>query len=109
MSATAAGQGSKFELISQTARQRLRARVADADGDIEAVAGEIRQKLDELDHASSDDGGVQGQGHADRAFMVAQLSYLDHLFTETQQSQAPERVGLLARMREVFSGSRASN
>ena len=41
-------QAPVFDLLSQTTRQRLRARIADA-GNIEAVAHEIRQQLEAHD------------------------------------------------------------
>ena len=37
----------QFDLLNQAAQQRLRARIADAGGNIAAVAGEIRTQLGE--------------------------------------------------------------
>jgi hypothetical protein len=92
-----------FDLLSQLAQQRLRARVADAGGDIGSIMGEIRAQLDELDRAI--DGrpeAVQRQQQADRAFFVAQLTYLDLLLQAEAQPEAPRKRGLLARLRTAL-------
>lgn len=84
-----------FDLLSQPAQQRLRARVADAQGDISAVAAEVRAQLDANDAAA----GTSSQ--ADRAFLVAQLAFLDALASASAPAPA-RRPGLMARIRTFF-------
>lgn len=81
-------QTGSFDLLSQTARQRLRARVADAGGDTAAVAREIQAQLDHVDGESlPDTGGTRISGQAERAFLVAQLTYLNTLSQGADQQE----------------------
>lgn len=92
-----------FDLLSQPAQQRLRARVADAGGDIKMVADEIQAELDALDsEIVGRPEAVQSQYLADRAFFVGQLSFLELLARAEAQSDQPQRGGLLARLRAAF-------
>lgn len=92
-----------FDLLSTLAQQRLRARVADAGGDIGTIIGEIRAQLDELDRdIASRPEAVQRQRQADRAFFVGQLTYLDLLQHAEEQRELPQKRGILARLRSAF-------
>jgi hypothetical protein len=97
-----------FELLSEQARERLRKRVMEQDGNIESVASEIRGKLDNHDSTQST---AQGDGHlsqAERAFYIAQLSYLNAL-TEAQAAEdQPRKGGFFSRFRGAFRGARAA-
>ncbi len=97
-----------FDLLSQPAQQRLRARVADTGGNIATVADEIRAELEELDQrraVSSD----TNQHQADRAFFIAQLTYLDRLANVEAQPQRPQQRGFLARVRSALGREPAIN
>jgi hypothetical protein len=98
----------RFDLLSQTAQQRLRARVADAEGDITVVANEIRAQLDELDREIANRPEVIGDRQADRAFFVAQLIYLDMLVQAQVPSGQPRARGWLARLRALFGRARTA-
>jgi hypothetical protein len=93
----------RFDLLNQAAQQRLRARVADAGGNIAAVADEIRAQLNELDQEIARDPESGGGRQADRAFFVAQLMFLDMLAQIEAQSKQPQRErGWLSRLRAAF-------
>jgi hypothetical protein len=92
----------QFDLLSQAAQQRLRARVADASGNIVAVADEIRAQLGELDQEIARHSGSGGDRQADRAFFVAQLTFLDMLAHAQAQPEQPRERGWLARLRAAF-------
>jgi hypothetical protein len=92
----------RFDLLNQAAQQRLRARVADADGNIAAVADEVRAELAELDQELARDPGSSGSRQADRAFFVAQLTFLDLLGQAQAQPEQPAERGWLARLRSAF-------
>jgi hypothetical protein len=96
-----------FDLLSQLAQQRLRARVADSGGDIVVVAAEIRAQLDQLDQEVVDRPETRGDRQADRAFFVAQLTYLDLLASAETRHEAPQPRGLFARLRTAFGRTRA--
>jgi hypothetical protein len=97
MSTPAKAQSPSFDLLSQPARQRLRARVSDARGDLAAVREEIAAALTRLDQESA--GANASTYQATRAFHVAQLTYLDHL-AQSEQSGEPARAGgLWSRLR----------
>jgi hypothetical protein len=99
MSTSATAQTATFDLLSQTARQRLKARVSDAGGTISTVRDEVAAALAALDH--DPDTGATKQ--ADRAFHIAQLTYLDHL-EQTEQSDEPvQRRGFWSRLRRSNS------
>ncbi len=100
-------QPQNFDLLSQPAQQRLRARVADADGDIMAVANEIRAELETFDRDGEIGPDTAGRRQADRAFFVAQLTYLDLLERMQEQRAQPQRRGLFERLRAAFSRSPA--
>ncbi len=109
MAAIEQGQARGFELLSQVARQRLRARVADAGGNIGAVEQEIRAQLGQLDDEQMPaSGGARIQHQAARAFLVAQLTYLKLLAEraeEQEQRPEPHRFG---RVWSRFNGRRAA-
>jgi hypothetical protein len=86
-----------FDLLSQPAQQRLRARVADAHGDLGAVAAEVRAQLEACDAAAQ-----SSSDQADRAFLVAQVAFLDALAQATQTSTPARRPGIMARIRTLF-------
>ena len=92
----------QFDLLNQAAQQRLRARVADAGGDIAVVAGEIRAQLSEVDQEIADHPESAGNRQADRAFFVAQLTFLDILARAQVQPEQPRERGWLARLRAAF-------
>ncbi len=107
MAANGQGQTVRFDLLSQAARQRLRARVADADGNIGAVEREIRAQLEQLDgNQVPASGGARIQHQAARAFLVAQLTYLKLLAERAEeQEEQPERRGF-GRVWSRFNGRR---
>jgi hypothetical protein len=92
----------RFDLLNQAAQQRLRARVADAGGNIAAVADEIRAQLGELDQEIARHPETRGGRQADRAFFVAQLTFLDMLAQAQAQPDQPRERGWLARLRAAF-------
>ena len=92
----------RFDLLNQASQQRLRARVADADGNVTAVADEVRAMLAALDQEISRHPETAGGRQADRAFFVAQLTFLDILAQEQAQPSQPGTRGWLARLRAVF-------
>jgi hypothetical protein len=98
-----------FDLLSQPAQQRLRARVSDAGGDIATVANEVRAELEELDQRRAATSGTDRLQQADRAFFVAQLTYLDLLAGVEARPQRPQRRGLLARVRSALGRETAVN
>lgn len=98
-------QSSSYDLLSQTARQSLRARVADAQGDIEAVAREVRARMDASDTGSAN----ENLSHAEHAFFVAQLTYLEHLSKASEEAEQPQQQGFFSRMKARFGGSRATS
>ena len=81
----------RFDLLNQAAQQRLRARVADAGGNIGAVADEIRAQLDELDQEIARDPESGGGRHADRAWLVAQQTFVVILGQREAQPEPPQR------------------
>jgi hypothetical protein len=91
-----------FDLLSQDAQQRLRARITAANGDIPAVAGEIRAQLDALDKQSGDHSEAHSDSQADRAFYVAQLTYLDRLAQAERQTGMKQQHGWLARIQTML-------
>ncbi len=109
MAANGQAQAPVFELLTQTARQRLRARVADANGNIGAVEQEIRAQLEQLDGEQVPaSGGARIQQQAARAFFVAQLTYLKSLAARSEeQNQRPEPSGF-GRVWSRFNGRRAA-
>ena len=91
------------DLLSPLAQQRLRARIADASGDIAVVAHEIHEQLAELDATDmTDDATARQTRVSDRAFYVAQLEYLDALARAANEPSQAGRPGLLARLRAAF-------
>jgi hypothetical protein len=96
MSTQSTAQVASFDLLSQPARQRIRARVSDAGGNISTIREEVATALAALDHEAAE-GAVPTNYQAQRAFLISQLTYLDHL-AQSEQPQAPARGrGLWAR------------
>ena len=95
----------QFDLLNQASQQRLRARVADAGGNIAAVADEVRAELAELDQGIARDPAASGSRQADRAYFVAQLMFLDMLGQAQPQPERPHSRGWLARLRAAFGGA----
>ena len=92
----------QFDLLNQASQQRLRARVADAGGNIAAVADEVRAELGALDREIARDPGSSGGRQADRAYFVAQLMFLDMLGQAQPQPERPHPRGWLARLRAML-------
>jgi hypothetical protein len=89
-----------FDQLSPLAQQRLRARITDAGGDIAAIRNEITAQIDELDRGMADASEAsQRRLQADRAFFVAQLTYLDLLAAVATSQEPPRKRGFLARLR----------
>ena len=100
-------QSGAFDLLSQPARQRLRARVADAGGDTSSVAREIRAQIEQLDDQSRPGtDGTRAMRQAERAFFVAQLSYLDVLAQPVAQQDQPAKPHGIARIWSTFTRQR---
>src|SRR5690349_8637031 len=97
-----------FDLLNQAAQQRLRARVADAGGDIAAVASEIRAQLDEVDQNLVNQPDMSVDRQSDRAFCIAQLTFLDILARMQSSPDQPASQGWLARLRTAFRGVRTA-
>jgi hypothetical protein len=98
----------QFDLLNQASQQRLRARVADAGGDIAAVADEVRAELDALDQEIVGDPASSGSRQADRAYVVAQLMFLDMLGQAQPQPERPSSRGWLSRLRAAFGGAQTA-
>ncbi len=97
-----------FDLLSQAARQRLRARIADAGGDTAQVAREIGAQLERLDMQPAPAGeGASIKRQAERAFLVAQLTYLTHLAQQADQPDQPRERRGLGRIWNVFKRQHA--
>jgi hypothetical protein len=95
-----------FELLSDSARERLRRRVIDAGGNIDAVADDVRAKLDEHDQSTERAAAVN---QAKRPFLLAQLTYLDALAkAQTVGDEPLQKRGLFSRLGGVLRGQRAS-
>jgi hypothetical protein len=98
-------QAEGFSLLNQEAQQRLRARVAAAD--IASVRRDISAQLEALDRGMTErPEDVQRSQQADRAFLVAQLAYLDMLEHATFEHTQPQKRGLLERLRSAFGRER---
>jgi hypothetical protein len=92
-----------FNLLSRPAQQRLRARVADAHGNIETVAAEVRAQLAEHERAAQPQNEAErGAFQADRAFLVAQLVFLDALASAVDTPKSAHQARLMDRLRTVF-------
>jgi len=98
-----------FDLLNQAAQQRLRARVADAGGDIAAVASEIRARLDKVEQELVDQQDMAVDRQSDRAFYIAQLTFLDMLARSQASPDQPRSHGWLARLRASFGRARPAH
>lgn len=102
MSTSTNAPAASFDLLSQTARQRLKARIGDAGGNIAMVREEVAATLTALDQAAV--AGAQSTNHqAERAFHIAQLTYLDHLEQNEQSSESAQQGGFWSRLRRSNS------
>lgn len=101
MSTPTNAQAATFDLLSQTARQRLRARIGDAGSNISTVRDEVAAALAALDQHPD----AAATNQAQRAFHVAQLTYIDHLEQTEQSSEPVQRRSFWSRLRR--SNSRA--
>lgn len=109
MAANGHGQAPVFELLSQAARQKVRARVADADGNIGAVEQEIRAQLEQLDGEQMPaSGGDRVKHQAARAFFVAQLTYLKLLAERDEEQEQPPEPRGFGSVWSRFTGRRAA-
>src|SRR5688500_2653902 len=64
--------------ISPEVRQQLDQQIDAAGGDINRLMQDVRARIDELDNRTMPEEGVERQQlQADRAYYVAQLSYLE--------------------------------
>lgn len=91
----------EFDLLSQAAQQRLRARIAD-QGSIEHMEREIRGQLAECDRESATSESARRTHQANRAFFVAQLTYLQALSTLESTQSRPEKHNFKTRLRSAF-------
>jgi hypothetical protein len=81
----------------------LQQRIADAGGDSAAVELQIRGHLQQLEQLAADgDQTAQQSLAADRAFLNAQIIYLERLRRAASAEQAPERRGLWARISGIW-------
>lgn len=97
MSRPSKDQAVSFELITQPARQRLRGRISDAGGNISTVRSEVARALAALDQESSA-AATPTSCQAQRAFHVAQLTYLDHLAQSERTSEPVRHLSLWSRL-----------
>lgn len=91
-----------FDLLSHAAQQRLQARIADANGNIAVIAAEIRAQLESVDQAIIDHPDLASTRQADRAFAVAQLSYLDLFAAAEQPADTTPQRGWLTRLQDLL-------
>ncbi len=109
MAATTLKRVGGFQLLSQSARDRLRARVMESNGDIDSVKAEVQAKLDVHDDVVADqENGGAHLTQAERAFYIAQLDYLEALRQAQQTEDEPEKSGFFARFKGAWGGSRAA-
>ena len=97
-----------YDLLSQSARDRLRARVTEAHGDIDSIKKEIRAKLDDHDSSTAATNGGQHLTQAERAFYVAQMDYLEALRKAQETDDEPQKGGFFERFKGAFRGTGAS-
>lgn len=77
-----------FELLSPLAQDRLRDQVAAENGDVKHVAASIQAQLDNIDTANvAADPEAHRRQQADRAFLLAQLTYLARLEEQIDATQ----------------------
>ena len=66
--------------LTPDVRQKLDEQIAATSGGVAAVRADVQQRLDQLDAMDiPEEGPRRTQMQADRAFYVAQLSYLEHV------------------------------
>lgn len=91
---------SQLALLNPRAEQRLKRRIIDAEGNIHIVIQDLSDQLNRLDQQPlSGDVGIRTQQQADRAFYVAQLSYLTALLQAGKQPKQAEPHGVVERLR----------
>lgn len=95
-----------FELLSDPARERLRRRVIDAGGNIDAIVDEIRAKLDDHDQHGA---AAQAASQAERPLLLAQLTYLNALAqAQTADDDVQQKRGLFSRLSGLWGRQRMS-
>jgi hypothetical protein len=94
-----------FDLLNATAQERLRQRIADAGGDSAVVEAQIRGHLERLERlAAEGDQTAQQSLTADRAFLHAQVIYLERLRRAASAEQPREHRSLRARISRLWRG-----
>lgn len=102
---TQSGALGGFNLLNATAQERLQQRIADAGGDSATVEAQIRSHLERLEQlAGEGDHSAQQSLASDRAFLNAQLVYLEHLRRAEVAAQPTERRGMWARISRIWRG-----
>jgi hypothetical protein len=79
-----------FDLLTPLAISRLHERIARANNNIPAVADEIGTQLAALDQVQASDDDALRALHADRAYLLAQQTYLAQLERVTLEQAQPE-------------------
>jgi hypothetical protein len=92
-----------FDMLSPLARHRLWTRVNAADGDLAKIADEIRQQLAQLDtQPLPEQKRARGLHQSERAFLIAQLSYLDRLAAAQADATPADHGHAFDGIRKVF-------
>lgn len=93
-------QPREFDLLSEPMQQRLQRRIAQHNGAIGPVVAAVRAELAQLDaspDAQSEDSRRSYQ--AQRALLVAQLTYLDTVGAARSADEQPQAAGFWSRFR----------
>lgn len=94
---------SEFTLLNRRAQERMRAQIAESGGSIDKVRQVTQAKLDALDDRAATTAPAELLSlQADRAFLVAQLSFLDHLEQVAGHKQVPQQRSLGTRVRSLW-------
>jgi hypothetical protein len=94
-----------FDMLNATAQERLQQRIAEADGDSTVVEAQIRGHMERLEQlAAEGDQAAKQSLTADRAFLNAQLIYLERLRRTEAAEQPREHRSLWARISRLWRG-----
>lgn len=85
------------DIVSSAMAEELDGRVEQAGGDIAAVRHELEDELHVIEANEQPEDRVQ------IALLLAEIIYLDAKAKEAQQSVQEKHVGLMDRMRHIFS------